>query len=87
MNIRTRAALEVVFLIAATIAFSAAFSWILNYLTSQQLIQAAGIMVMSWMIYLLWSIRVSQLESRDTLRRMNDLSKPVGPVANTKDLA
>jgi len=64
MNIRLRAAFEVVAFITGAVALQFLFTVLLEQFTMAEVVTAVGIAAMVFCIYQLYQIRVGQLESR-----------------------
>jgi len=67
MNIRLRAAFEVVAFITGAAALQVLFNMLLEQFTMAEIVTAVGVAALAFCIYQLYLIRVGQLEARQRL--------------------
>ena len=67
MNIRLRAAFEVVAFITGAVALQVLFNLLLEQFTISEIVTAVGVGAMVFCIYQLYQIRVGQLEDSERL--------------------
>jgi len=71
MNLKTRAMLHTVCLIAGTIAVSLGLNFIGNLLTPDQVYWVMTSAVLGLFIYIVYSVNLSRLEHQEQLKKMN----------------
>lgn len=72
MNIKLKAGLDVVKMLAFAMAVSGLTILVLNTVPFQTILTVAAFVFVAYMIYILYSIRLSQLEYQNTLKEMVD---------------
>lgn len=72
MNLKLKAARDVVGMLVLAVGVSASIQYILQNVPAEILGYIAGGAFVGWMVYVLYSIRLNQLEYRETLTKMVD---------------
>lgn len=72
MNVKVKAGLDIVGFILGAAVISGLVQFILHNVETETILRVLGGVFVAYMLYLMWSIRVSQLEYRKTLQEMVD---------------
>lgn len=72
MNVKVKAGLDIVAFIVGAAAISGLVQFVLHTVETETILKVMGAVFVGYMLYLMWSIRVSQLQYRETLKEMVD---------------
>ena len=72
MGIKVKAAIETVKILSYGIMALALVTWIVDYFTKEQVIMGLQISAILFIVYMIYSLNVSNLEIEKVLSKMND---------------
>ena len=72
MGIKVKAAIETVKILSYGIMALALVTWIVDYFTKEQVIMGLQISAILFIVYMIYSLNVSNLEIEKALSKMND---------------